>query len=322
MSVYSYSSPVKELSGQTQADFEIDFNVIVVIPAYNEARFIGSVVLNVQKFADVVIVVDDGSTDETGPIARAAGAVVVRLPNNRGKGIALNAGFSKALEHSPDVVVTFDGDGQHVSMELPFVIAPIIQGQADIVVGSRYLQNWSKVPRHRVWGHKVFNILTNLASRTKTTDSQSGFRAFSPRALEVLNFRSEGFSVESEMQFLVREHSLRMVEVPITIFYQDKPKRSVIQHGLIVLNGVLRLVGQYRPLLFFGLPGFLLMVTGVGWGAWVVDIYRRAETLAVGYAMISVLFSIVGSLFLATGIILHSVRGLLTELLHDRKTGK
>jgi len=157
-------------------------------------------------------------------------------------------------------------------------------------------------------------LITRWSSGTQSSDSQSGFRAFSRAAVELLSFQSNGFSVESEMQFLAREHGLRVMEVPITVRYDDEPKRPVWQHGLLVLNGILRLTGQYRPLLFFGLSGLILMVVGAAWGVWVVNIYGNTKTLAVGYALISVFLVIIGSISLSTGIILHSMRGLLLEL--------
>ena len=212
--------------------------------------------------------------------------------------------------------------GNTANHEVPQVLAPVLRGEAELVVGSRYLRKGDGVPRHRVWGHRAFNLLTRIASGVGVSDSQSGFRAFSPRALETVSFRSDGFSVESEMQFLARQHSLRLVEVPITADYAEKAKRPVVGHGLMVLNGILRLVGQYRPLLFFGLPGLLVLLAGITWGSWVVIIYQRTNHLAVGYALISVLLSIVGSLSLFAGVILHSVRGLLLELVTGERTGR
>jgi glycosyltransferase involved in cell wall biosynthesis len=290
-----------------------DRKTVVVIPAYNEERFIGSIVLKAHRFADAVVVVDDGSVDATAEIAQAAGAIVVRHERNQGKGVTLNTGFRSARELAPDVVVTLDGDGQHLPEEMTLVTTPVLDGWADIVVGSRYLNGNSRVPRHRIWGHKIFNFMTNRGSGISLTDSQSGFRAFSPLALSIISFRSNGFSVESEMQFLAHEHGLRVIEMPITIHYHDKPKRSVLAHGLMVLNGLMRLVGQYRPLLFFGVAGMLLLLAGVAWGGWVVDVFLRKRALPVGSAMISVLLSIIGSLALFTGIMLHSVRGLLLD---------
>jgi glycosyltransferase involved in cell wall biosynthesis len=293
--------------------------IIAVIPAYNEERFIGSVVLKTRQYADAVIVVDDGSIDATGKIAEAAGAVVVQHPQNLGKGVALSTGFCRARELDPAVVVTLDADGQHSPEDVTCVAAPVLDGQADIVVGSRYLEKKSRVPLHRVWGHLVFNLLTNQVSGVPVTDSQSGFRAFSPLALCALSsLHSNGFSVESEMQLQARDHSLRVTEVPIKIHYYDKPKRPVVIHGLMVLNGILRLMGQQHPLLFFGLPGTVILLAGLLWGTWVVGIYGRTQVLALGYALLSMLLFIVGSLGIFAGITLHSTRELILELVRSK----
>jgi glycosyltransferase involved in cell wall biosynthesis len=294
--------------------------VVVIIPAFNEERHIGSVVLLARMCADRIIVVDDGSTDATAEIAGAAGALVVRHARNQGKGVALNTGFDMARTLNPEVVVTIDADGQHVPDQIAVVAAPVLQGQADIVVGSRYLENKSSVPIARIWGHIAFNFLNRQVSGVRLTDSQSGFRAFSARALYSISFNSHGFSVESEMQFLASEHQLQMVEVPITILYPDPPKRSVIAHGMLVLTGILRLVGQYRPLLFFGVPGMLLVLAGVAWAVVVARIYWEVQTLALGYALLSVLLIVIGVTALFAGVILHSVRGLLIDLVRPRTT--
>lgn len=315
-------------------------HVVVVIPAYNEDRLIGSVVLKARKFATEVIVVDDGSSDKTANVAQSAGALVVLHDLNTGKGEALNTGLRAARKLEPDAVVVLDADGQHNPAEIPIVAAPVLEcrqcprscpwalekdsssaaehssddfERADIVIGSRYLENRSQVPKHRIWGHWLFNWITQVSSGANSTDSQSGFRAFSPRALRVLSFSSRGFSVESEIQMLVNEHSLKLVDVPVDIGYYEKPKRNVLYHGLQVLNGIFHLIGQYRPLLFFGLPGVVMMAGGFGMGAWVVDIFSRVGELAVGYAMISVMASILGMVSFSTGIILHSVRALLID---------
>jgi glycosyltransferase involved in cell wall biosynthesis len=287
---------------------------VVVIPAYNEERFIGSVVLKTRQLVPTVIVVDDGSRDATAEIAQAAGAVVVRHEQNKGKGAALNTGFLKAKEYAPEVVITLDGDWQHLPEEMALVAAPILDGSADIVVGSRYLEKNSDVPVQRVIGHWGFTSLTNVVSGVSLTDSQSGYRAFSPAALEALTFSSRSFSVESEMQFLAKDHKLRVVEVPITIRYVDKPKRSLLSHGLVVLNGILRLVAQHRPLLFFAVPGIFTLLAGLLLGVWVVYNYSLYETLAVGTALIVVILMLTGVFLLFTGIVLHALRLVVAEI--------
>ncbi len=287
---------------------------IAVIPAYNEERFIGSVVIQTRRFVETVIVVDDGSSDATGEIARAAGAVVLTHERNQGKGKALETGLKKARELLPGAVVILDADGQHLPAEIPRLLAPILSGEADMVVGSRYLDGNSRVPFLRIMGHRVFNSLTNHTSGVHLTDSQNGFRAFSGRVLNALSFHSNGFSVESEMQFLAREYGWKVKEVPVTVRYTDKPKRSVFVHGLMVLDGMLKFIGRRRPLFVFSVIGSLLLLIGMGWGFCVVEIYRRTLQLAVGYALICVLLIILGSTALSTGIVLHSVRGLVLDL--------
>jgi DNA-binding response OmpR family regulator len=293
----------------------INMAITVVIPAYNESRFIGSTVLKASSYANTVIVVDDGSCDNTAEIAEAAGAVLVRHKCNKGKGAALNTGFCKARELGAQVVVTMDADGQHLPEELSQVVRPVLAGEADIVIGSRYLVHHSGVPRSRIWGHWFFNKLTRLASGAASTDSQSGYRAFSHTAVEAICFCSTGFAVESEMQFIAHENGLRLKEVPITILYTDKPKRSVIGQGLSVLGGVFKLMGQYRPLFYFGLPGFIIMLLGIIWGFRVVGRYEEVHQLAIGNALISILLFIIGMILFSTGFTLHSIRGLLIDML-------
>lgn len=292
-------------------------HIVAVIPAYNEARYIASTVLKLRRYPITVLVVDDGSQDDTADLALAAGARVIRQLANNGKAAALQVGLKAAQALNPDVVVVIDADGQHIPEELPRLVQPILTKQVDIVIGSRYLGDASAVPRHRVLGHRFFNWLTGMASGQPATDSQSGFRAFSLNALPYLEFQTRGFGVESEMQFIAHQYNLRLYEVPITVRYPDPPRRSVWAHGLGVLNGLLRLVGQYRPLLFFSVPGAVVLLVGLGFGLLVVEIYRQTQQLALGYAMLSLLLVISGIVAFSTGFTLHSIRALLLEFRRD-----
>jgi glycosyltransferase involved in cell wall biosynthesis len=291
--------------------------VIALIPAYNEERCIGSVILRARAYVDDVIVVDDGSRDATARVAEAAGAQLIRHSENRGKGQALTTGFRAARKLRPDVLVILDSDGQHSADEIPLLVAAMREQEADMVVGSRFrdAEQLAKIPHGRRMGLRAVTTVTNVLSGVHVSDSQSGFRAFSARALNLLTFRGAGFSVESEMQFLAREHGLNIVEVSISADYEDPAKRSPVVQGLGVLNGVLRLVGQTRPLLFMGVPGLLALMLGVFMGLAVVSIYITSEKLAVGYALISVLCMVMGTMSLFSGIILHSVRALLLSML-------
>lgn len=287
--------------------------IVALIPAFDEDRFIASVVLKARRFVDQVVVVDDGSHDDTALLAEQAGATVIRQPHNQGKAAALNVGFEAARKLKAHVVVLLDGDGQHDPNDIPALIAPIAEGQADIVVGSRFLGVASNTPQWRVMGQHALNLATNVASGISLTDSQNGFRALSGRALEHLIFRTRGFSVESEMQFLIAEHDLTVHEVPVVVNYDEKPKRNPVTHGLQVLNGILRMIGQNRPLFFFGTPGVLLVAAGSLWMIVVVDRFNQYGRLAVGHALLAVLVIIIGVLALFTAIILHTIRAYMLE---------
>ncbi|MBP8973629.1 MAG: glycosyltransferase family 2 protein [Anaerolineae bacterium] len=291
---------------------------VAVIAALNEDRFIGSVVLKTRHYLDQVIVVDDGSHDQTAAIAEQAGAIVIRHEHNLGKAQAVNTGLRRAREMKAALVVLIDADGQHNPAEIPALLAPIEAGAADVVVGSRFLGVRSHIPRWRIWGQRALTLATNLASGVAITDSQSGFRALSQRALETLAFRPEGgFSLESEMQFLAQQHGLSIQEVPVSVTYAERPKRNPLGHGFQVVNGILVLISQHRPLIFFGVPGLLILILGLALGVIVVDRYNDYQTLAVGTALISILLAIIGIQTLFTGIILHSIRALLMFDEHD-----
>ncbi len=299
--------------------------VVAVIPAYNEERFIASVVLSTRPYADVVVVVDDGSSDRSADLAAAAGAVVVRQPRNAGKAAALNAGFRAALPFKPDVVVCLDGDAQHDPAEIPMLAGPILAGQADVVVGSRFLEVKSAIPRWRRAGQHTLTSITNTLSGVQITDSQSGYRAFSPAAVQALRFRSSGLSLESEMQFLFEHAKLRVSEVPISVRYTDGNKRNPVIHGLQVLDAMLSLVARRRPLLFISLPGIVTSCLGLLLGAYVTLRMEQTGYLLTGTAMLTVLLTIGGLLLALSGVLLHSLghfTGRLREELKDLLEGR
>lgn len=286
----------------------VEQTTVVVIPAFNEERFIASVVFRVLEFADLVLVVDDGSTDRTGELAELAGAEVVRLRENRGKGAALNAGFRRALARHPAAIVTLDADAQHDAAEIPLLAAPILLGQADVVIGSRFAGKKSDIRWWRRCGQWALTLATNLASGVSTTDSQSGYRAYSVSAATQLRFRSGGLGVESETQFLLaRNKSLRMVEVPIGVRYTDGNKRNPLVHGMNVIDVILALVARRRPLLCLAVPGVFLMGLGFMLGLLTIREVQAAHALPMGTAMVSVLLLTVGALFAIGGLILNTL---------------
>lgn len=289
-------------------------SVVAVIPAYNEERFIGSVVLATLNYVQRVIVVDDGSSDRTAQLARMAGAEVVQLPKNGGKGAALNAGFAQAQRYDPDVVVMLDADAQHEPSEIPTVVRSILDGDADVVVGSRFLDTRSEIPGWRQVGQRVLNGMTNSASGVHLSDTQSGFRAFSRRGLDLMSFRSAGLAVESEMQFILERSDLRVAEAPISVKYLDGNKRNPVVHGLEVIDAILGMVARRRPLMFLSVPGVLLMLIGLLVGVSVVQVVGNEHVVPLGTAMLTALLIIVGLLLGLTGVILNSLEHLATKI--------
>lgn len=284
-------------------------SIVVVIPAYNEELVIGSIVLRARRCAETVIVVDDGSKDDTAEIARLAGADVVVMPGNGGKAAALMAGFKRAKEYSADAVVMMDADGQHNPEEIMAVAAPVLAGEADLVIGSRFLREKSNVPIYRRLGQEVLTLCTNASSTCRTTDSQSGFRALSRRAMANLDFVSEGYSVESDMIAHFAGRGLAISEVPITVRY-DVPhqhKKNPVSHGLGVLATIVGLIGYKRPLLTFGIPGLILTCIGIGSGIYAFSVFYGTSQFHYIVFTLGIFTLLLGLLLITTGLILNSL---------------
>jgi len=282
-------------------------NIIAIIPAYKEEIAIGSVVLKTKKYVDRVIVVDDGSPDKTAEVAELAGAEVIKLERNYGKAYALMKGFERARELGCSIVVTLDGDGQHDADEIPLLIDPVIKGEADLVIGSRFLENKGKIPKYRILGQKILTFTTNLGSSISVTDSQSGFRAMNRRALENLDFESEGYSIESNMIIHLSSKGFIIKEVPISAIYDvpNKHKKNPFVHGVSVLSSLVGFIGYKRPLLSFGLAGFILTIVGLAFGFWAFSTYYIANKLPYAPSIASALLLILGLLLITTGLILN-----------------
>ncbi len=279
--------------------------ILAAIPAYNEDVAIGSVVLRCRPYVREVLVVDDGSDDETATVARLAQASVIQHLTNRGKGAAVQAAIAYARTNGFDVMVLLDGDGQHDPALIPELLGPITRGEADIVVGTRKLST-SHMPLHRRVGQKVLDLLTSYGSKTSVTDSQCGFRALSRAAIDSLDLDANDFSIESEMIIDAQEKNLRVVEVPISVRYDvDGSTKNPLSHGFGVMDRVLGIIAVRHPLLFFGMVGGTLFIIGVAIGFVALETYRSAPSLAIGYSFLVVIFLIVGGLATFAGIMLN-----------------
>ncbi|MBW2988357.1 glycosyltransferase family 2 protein [Candidatus Woesearchaeota archaeon] len=197
-------------------------NIFVVIPAFNEERKIERVLQGLKEHGySNIIVVDDGSSDNTSKIAKKAGAVVLRHVINRGQGAALKTGIDYALEEGADIIVTFDADGQHNPADLAALIKPVKSGEADIALGSRFIKSDSNTPFVRKLFLKGGAILFRVLYGIKLTDSHNGLRAMNRKAASSIEITCDDMAHASEIVEEVAKHKLRYKEVPVTITYTD-----------------------------------------------------------------------------------------------------
>jgi len=194
--------------------------ILVVIPAFNEAENVGRVVREVRKeagFVDVLLV-DDGSADDTAGVARDAGAAVVRLPFNLGMFEAVRTGFAYAHRNGYDITVQVDADGQHVPGEIEQLVEPVVEEGFDVVVGSRYLQDRGyKTPLVRKCGIRLFAWLTSLVLGQKITDTTCGFRAYGKRAIRMFASYDAAEFKDSVGLVILGRAGLKMKEIPVTV---------------------------------------------------------------------------------------------------------
>jgi glycosyltransferase involved in cell wall biosynthesis len=292
----------------------VSHNITVILPAYNEEVSIGSVVLLTRRYADRVIVVDDGSSDRTAEVAANAGAEVVVHSPNKGKGMAFKTGFGAA--EGADIIVTMDSDGQHNPADIPKLVAPILKGEADMVNGSRYLNGHATdTPAYRRLGQTILDKVTIMNSGIRITDSQSGFRAFAASTKDIFRFNAQGMAIESEMLADAGRFGLRIKEVEIDVRYDvDGSTENPVRHGLGVLLKVCKDIEFNRPLCCFTLPGFVLGICGLYLGLSFLQTFYLGGSLHFGPTVLMILLTLVGTFMAFTGILLHSITSLIRNI--------
>jgi glycosyltransferase involved in cell wall biosynthesis len=213
--------------------------ICVLIPAYNEAEHLDTLLAEVTPFVQDVIVVDDGSEDGSSQVASARGARVVRHEQNLGKGAALRTGFDYVLKGDWDAVITMDGDGQHDPRDVPGFLA--MAGNADVVIGNR-MTDPRNMPLVRLLTNKGMSLLISLLTRQKIPDTQCGFRLMTRKVLKNLVFATSNFESESEILIAACKDKYTVVSVPIqTIYRQEKskirPVRDAVRFLKLILKG-------------------------------------------------------------------------------------
>ena len=281
----------------------------VCIPAYNEEQTIKNIVERCMKFSDKVIVCDDGSNDNTSIYAKKAGATVINHKQNQGKGAAMKSLFKFVKDLKLDIIVTIDGDGQFLPEEIDKISKPVLENKADIVIGYRF-DDKSEMPSYRKAGNKLLDKITNLASELPFSDTQSGFRAYSKKAIDTISFKTDGFGADSEILIDASHKGLKILEEKVTVLYNTGGKTSTkhpVSHSAGVVTSLIELIAVQKPLTFLGIPGFALFVFGIIYSGIVIAMFNEIRYFSVPSTLVALGSLLTGLLLLLMSIVLYSI---------------
>ena len=280
--------------------------VTIGIPAFNEEKNIAKMIVKLKKIYDEIIVCNDGSADLTGEIAENLGVIVINHKQNLGYGAGINSIIKKSKEIDTDILVTFDADGQHKVEDVKKVIEPIKNGDADLVIGSRFLSKTKeKIPEYRKIGINIITKVTNAGLKKKITDSQSGFRAYSKDLISKLDISDMGMGISTEILIKTNSLGFRIAEIPITILYEGKTStQNPISHGTSVLFSTIKYTSIEHPLKFYGIPSLIFFVIGLSFTFLSIDYYMEVGRInpnvtivAAGTTAIAVILLVASVLF-------------------------
>ena len=288
--------------------------ITIGIPAYNEEKQLPKILPKLMEITDSIIVCDDGSTDRTSTIAREFGAKVVKHEKNCGYGAAIKSIFKMASDINSDVLVTFDADGQHRIEDIDKVLQPIKDGESDIVIGSRFLNDNNEVPRYRKFGIKIITQVTNASMKKNFTDSQSGFRAYKKQVLENIVLTEQGMGISTEILIKASEKNFRITEIPIKILYEgDTSTHNPVSHGTSVLISTIKFTSIQHPLKFYGIPSLILIGIGIVFTYFSVEYYTEVGRLNTNLTLISAGALLLGSILFISAILLYSIITVIRE---------
>jgi glycosyltransferase involved in cell wall biosynthesis len=292
--------------------------LVIGLPAYNEEKNIAKIIVKLQKVADKIIVCNDGSTDLTGEIAQKMGVVVINHPRNLGYGAGIRSIFIKAEELDSDVLVTFDADGQHRVEDIKALLEPILKNEADIVIGSRFLNDNNKnVPQYRKVGIKAITDIANTSMDIKLTDSQSGFRAYSKKVLKEITPSEYGMGVSTEILIKANKKGFKIKEVPIIIKYEgDTSTHHPVPHGISVIMSTMKFISIEHPLKFYGIPGIIFLAIGLFFIIWTIQVFTESRQIITNISLIGIGTIIFGTMLTMTSIMLYS----LVNIVRERRT--
>lgn len=283
--------------------------IIVGLPAYNVEGKIAPIITKLRDIVDGVIVCNDGSLDLTGQIAKELGVIVIDHTKNLGYGAAIKSIFQRFLETDGDILVTIDADGQHNVGDIKKIVKPILDDSADLVIGSRFTDtNVTKIPRYRKMGISAITKITNISTKQKITDSQSGFRAYKREIILQTSLSETGMAVSTEILIKADRKDFRITEVGIIVEYPEgSSTHNPISHGTSVFVKTLQFAAIQHPLKFFGIPGIFFLIFGLGFIIWTLQLYAESKQITTNVALIGLSSTIFGFLLLMTSILLYSV---------------
>jgi glycosyltransferase involved in cell wall biosynthesis len=282
--------------------------IVIGLPAYNEEKSIASIITQLKKITDKIIVCNDGSLDQTRQIAEKMDVSVINHSKNMGYGASIKSIFTRFMEIDGDILVTFDADGQHRVNDIEIVTKPIMNNEADIVIGSRFLNNNTEIPKYRKLGIKAITNLTNVGIDNKITDSQSGFRAYTKQVIAQVLPTEIGMGISTEILIKANKNGFRIKEVPIKILYQgDTSTHNPVSHGVSVLLSTMKFVSTEHPLKFYGLPGVCFLAIGLFFVVWTIQYFTEFGVFHPILSLIAIGLTLFGLVFLMTGIMLYSL---------------
>ena len=288
--------------------------IVIGIPAYNEEKNIAGILVKLKKITQDIIVCDDGSNDQTAKIAEELGAIVISHERNLGYGAGIRTIFLKAKEIKADVLVTFDADGQHRIEDLNSVIEPIKNNEADIVIGSRFLNDGNKVPKYREIGIKTITVITNSSIGKKLSDSQSGFRAYNRKVLENITPSESGMGVSTEILIKASKNKFQIKEVPIIISYEGNTStHNPVSHGASVILSTIKFTSIEHPLKFYGISGIFFLGLGLSFLFWTIQLFTESGKVVTNISLIGIGGIVIGIILLVTATILYSIISVVRE---------
>ena len=287
--------------------------VTIGIPAFNEEKNIAKMIVKLKKIYDEIIVCNDGSTDLTGEIAENLGVIVINHKHNLGYGAGINSIIKKSKEIDTDILVTFDADGQHIVEDVKKVIEPIKNGDADLVIGSRFLSKTKeKIPEYRKIGINIITKVTNAGLKKKITDSQSGFRAYSKDLISKLDISDMGMGISTEILIKTNSLGFRIAEIPITILYEGKTStQNPISHGTSVLFSTIKYTSIEHPLKFYGIPSLIFFVIGLSFTFLSIDYYMEVGRINPNVTIVAAGTTAIAVILLVASVLFYSLANIV-----------